>query len=274
MTQFGQDPEDASRVIVPRGGSDEIRQAEKELAAMQETVRQALGQRARLAALGTAVTKINHDLRNILATARLVTDGLTTSAAPEVRRVAPRLIDAIDRAIALCSQTLDFSREGAPPFAPSRFKLRPLLDEIEPGLALPEDGFSIENDAPAELTVKADRDQIYRVLLNLARNSVEAGAHHLHVSAARQDDFIAIEVADDGPGLAPRAQENLFRPFAASGRPGGTGLGLAIARELMRVHGGDLVLVASTGTGTTFRITMPAPAPLARAPSRAKEPAT
>jgi signal transduction histidine kinase len=65
-------------------------------------------------------------------------------------------------------------------------------------------------------------------------------------------------VADDGPGLPPRAQENLFRPFAASARPGGSGLGLAIARELMRVHGGDLTLVASTGNGTIFRITMPA----------------
>jgi len=115
MASFSLDPEDASRVITPRGGRDEIGQAEKELAAMQETVRQALGQRARLAALGTAVTKINHDLRNILATARLVTDGLTTSAAPEVKKVAPRLIDAIDRAVALCSHTLDFSREGAPP---------------------------------------------------------------------------------------------------------------------------------------------------------------
>ena len=168
MAAFSQDPEDASRVIVPRGGRDEIGQAETELAAMQETVRQALGQRARLAALGTAVTKINHDLRNILATARLVTDGLTTSAAPEVRQVAPRLIDAVDRAIAVCSRTLDFSREGAPPFAPSRFKLRPLLAEIAPGLALAENGFAIVLDAPPELQVKADRDQIYRVLLNLA----------------------------------------------------------------------------------------------------------
>jgi len=272
MALFSHDPEDASRVIIPRGGRDEIGVAEKELAAMQETVRQALGQRARLAALGTAVTKINHDLRNILATARLVTDGLTTSAAPEVRRVAPRLIDAIDRAIALCGQTLDFSREGAPPFAPSRFKLRPLLNEIEPGLALPDNGPSIELDAPAELTLKADRDQVYRVLLNLARNSVEAGAHRLRVTATREDDAIAIEVADDGPGLAPRARENLFRPFAASGRPGGSGLGLAIARELMRLHGGDLVLVASTGTGTIFRITMPAAKATAKAFSR--EPAS
>jgi len=259
MTQFGQDPEDASRVIVPRGGRDEIGQAEKELAAMQETVRHALGQRARLAALGTAVTKINHDLRNILATARLVTDGLTTSAAPEVKKVAPRLIDAIDRAVALCSRTLDFSREGAPPFAPSRFLLRPLIGEIGPGLALSEDEFAIELDVPADLAVKADRDQIYRVFLNLARNSVEAGAHRLRIIASRNDGVVAIDVADDGPGLPPRARDNLFRPFAASARPGGSGLGLAIARELTRLHGGDLVLVASTGAGTTFRVTMPAP---------------
>jgi signal transduction histidine kinase len=275
MIQFGQDPEDASRVIVPRGGRDEIGQTEKELATMQETVRQALGQRARLAALGTAVTKINHDLRNILATARLVTDGLTTSAAPEVRKVAPRLIDAIDRAIALCSRTLDFSREGAPPFMPSRFSLRPLIDEIGPGLALSDDDLVIELDVSADLAVQADRDQMYRVLLNLARNAVEAGAHRLRITASRNDGTVVVDIADDGPGLPPRARDNLFRPFAASARPGGSGLGLAIARELARLHGGDLVLVASTGAGTTFRITLPeSKKTAAKTPSRAKEPAT
>jgi signal transduction histidine kinase len=259
MASFSLDPEDASRVIVPRGGRDEIGQAEKELAAMQETVRQALGQRARLAALGTAVTKINHDLRNILATARLVTDGLTTSAAPEVRRVAPRLIDAIDRAIALCSRTLDFSREGAPPISPSRFPLRPLIEEIGPALLEgTEDEASIDLDIPSELAVRADRDQVYRVFLNLVRNSVEAGARRVRVTASRDDGTAVIDVIDDGPGLPPRARENLFRPFAASARPGGSGLGLAIARELMRVQGGDVALIASTGSGTTFRVTMPA----------------
>lgn len=258
MASFSLDPEDASRVIAPRGGRDEIGQAEKELAAMQETVRHALGQRARLAALGTAVTKINHDLRNILATARLVTDGLTTSAAPEVKRVAPRLLDAIDRAIGLCSRTLDFSREGAPPFAPSRFLLRPLIEEIGPALLVSDEDMAIELDLAADLAVKADRDQIYRVFLNLVRNSIEAGARRLNISASRDEGNAVIDLADDGPGLAPRARENLFRPFAASARPGGSGLGLSIARELMRLHGGDLVLVASTGNGTTFRITIPA----------------
>jgi signal transduction histidine kinase len=275
MASFSLDPEDASRVIVPRGGRDEIGQAEKELAAMQETVRQALGQRARLAALGTAVTKINHDLRNILATARLVTDGLATSAAPEVRRVAPRLIDAIDRAIALCSRTLDFSRQGAPPISPSRFALRPLVEEIGPALLGAEEEASIDLDIPSDLAVNADRDQSYRVFLNLVRNSIEAGARRVRVAAVRDDGAAIIDIIDDGPGLPPRARENLFRPFAASARPGGSGLGLAIARELMRVQGGDVVLIASTGAGTTFRVTMPAAkrAP-ARAASRAREAAT
>src|SRR5215472_7359959 len=176
MVEFREDPEDATRVIAASRRRDEIGVAERELAVLQRTVRRALGQRARLAALGTAVTKINHDLRNILATARLVTEGLAASAAPEVRRVASRLLDAIDRAIALCTRTLDFSREGAPPLTPSRFALRGLIDEIGPGLALSNGDLTIEVQIAADLEVKADRDQLYRALLNLARNAVEAGA--------------------------------------------------------------------------------------------------
>ncbi|HEV8680338.1 MAG TPA: HAMP domain-containing sensor histidine kinase [Stellaceae bacterium] len=258
MTLFREDPEDASRRIVPSGRRDEIGSAEQELALLQETVRQALGQRARLAALGTAITKVNHDLRAILATARLVSDGLADSAAPEVRRVAPRLFEAIDRAVALCTRTLDFSREGAPPFTPTRFPLLPLIAEIEPGLATGSDPVAIERAVPSALTVRADRDQLYRVLLNLAQNAVEAGAQHLRFTAAAVDGAIAIDVADDGHGLPPRARENLFRPFFGSARPGGNGLGLAIARELMRAQGGDIALVESTGNGTVFRLTLPA----------------
>jgi len=269
MTSFREDPEDASRRIVPSGRRDEIGGAEKELAMLQETVRQALGQRARLAALGTAVTKINHDLRAILATARLVSDGLADSPAPEVRRVAPRLFEAIDRAVALCTQTLDFSREGAPPFTPTRFPLMPLIEEVEPALARGSGHLAVEPVVPAGLIVRADRDQLYRVLLNLAQNAVEAGAQHLRLTAAASDGAIAIEIADDGHGLPPRARENLFRPFFGSARPGGTGLGLAIARELMRAQGGDLLLVETTGSGTVFRLTLPAAPETAGALNRA-----
>jgi len=270
MMKFREDPEDASRMIAASGRRDEIGVAERELAVLQRTVRQALGHRARLAALGTAVTKINHDLRSILSTARLVTDGLAASAAPEVRRVAPRLFDSIDRAVALCTRTLDFSREGAPPLAPRRFPLASLIDEVAPDLELSEDGMAIECAIPPDLVIEADRDQLYRVLLNLARNAVEAGARQLRFAAVRENGVIAIDIADDGPGLPPKAQDNLFRPFFGSARPGGSGLGLAIARELTRAHGGELTLVSTTGSGTVFRLTLPAPS--AREISRAPTP--
>jgi signal transduction histidine kinase len=272
MVEFREDPEDAARGIAAGRRRDEIGVAERELAMLQSTVRRALGQHARLAALGTAVTKINHDLRNILATARLVTDGLTASAAPEVRRVAPRLLDAIDRAIALCTRTLDFSREDTPPLARTRFALAPLIDEIGPGLAIPESDLAIEDAIPREFTVEADRDQLYRVFLNLARNAVEAGAHRLRFAAMHEEATISVEVADDGPGLPPKARENLFRPFFGSARPGGSGLGLAIARELVRAHGGELSLASSTGAGTVFRLSLPAPT--LREVRRARAPAT
>ena len=259
MVEFRADPEDASRLIAAGRRKDEIGVAERELAVMQQTVRRALGQRARLAALGTAVTKINHDLRNILATARLVTDSLTASAAPEVRRTLPRLIEAIDRAVALCTRTLDFSREGAAPLTPSWFRLGPLIDEVGPGLGVSEHDLAIECAIPPDLEVEADRDQLYRVLSNLARNALEAGARRLGIVAARENGSTAIEVSDDGSGLPPKARENLFRPFFGSARAGGSGLGLAIARELMRAHGGELTLVSSTGAGTVFRLTLPTP---------------
>jgi signal transduction histidine kinase len=262
MTRFREDPEDASRMLVPSVRRDEIGRAERELAVLQDTVRRALGQRARLAALGTAVAKINHDLRNVLATARLVADGLTASAAPEVRRLLPRLVDAIDRAVALCTRTLDYSREGAPPLARSRFPLAALVDEISGGGEL-----DVDCAVPRDLVVEADREQLHRVLSNLARNAFEAGATRLRVSARREAETIAIGVADDGPGLPPKARDNLFRPFFGTARPGGSGLGLAIARELMRAHGGELALVSSKAGSTQFRLTLPAPA--AAAVSRA-----
>lgn len=272
MTEFREDPEDAERMIAASRRKDEIGVAERELAIMQQTVRQALGQHARLAALGAAVTKINHDLRNILSTARLVTEGLTASAAPEVRRLLPRLMDAIDRAAALCTRTLDFSREGPAPLARSRFRLAALIDEVGVGLALSEDDPTIECRVAADLEVEADRDQLYRVLSNLVRNAHEAGARHLRVTAAREGASVVIEVGDDGPGLPPKARDNLFRPFFGSARAGGSGLGLAIARELVRAHGGELSLVASTGAGTTFRLTLPADADHGAALSRAPAP--
>ncbi len=259
MARFRDDPEDVSRIINPSARSDEVGVAQRELAEMQEGLRGALQQRARLAALGAGITKISHDLRNILATARLVSDRLVESDDPEVRRVTPTLLSAIDRAVNLCAQTLSFTREGAPTVEISRFDLRELVAEA--GAALPE---QVNGEAvlcsrlEASFEVAADRDQLHRVLNNLGQNAVQAGATRIEVSARREDDRFVIDVSDNGPGLSPRAREHLFKPFSGSSRPGGTGLGLAIARELMRAHGGDIRLERSTSEGTCFRLVLPA----------------
>ncbi len=266
MMAFRDDPEDGSRVIVPTRRSDEIGLAERELAAMQETVRQALRHKERLAALGTAVTKINHDLRNILSTARLLSDSLADSAAPEVRRVAPTLLAAIDRAVALCTATLSFTRDGGAPVQRSRFALAGLVEEIAGLVDRPAEDVRLANEVPPDLVIAADREQLFRALQNLVHNALEAGAHVVAVSAMATAERIEIEVSDDGHGLPPKARDNLFRPFAGSARPGGTGLGLAIAREVLRAHGGDLELVESTGRGTVFLLCLPATATVTRAP--------
>lgn len=252
-------PEDARQIIRPSRRDDELGLAERELQAMQQDLRHALNQRARLAQLGIAVSKISHDLRNMLASAQLVSDRLETSEDPTVRQVAPRLVGSIDRAIALCAQTLRFGKaeERAP--EPERFVLRNFIEDVAAGLALPDTtGIRWHNAVPEDLTVYADGEHLYRVLNNLIRNAAQAmpDGGDIRIAAAVSSGLTVIEVADTGCGLSEEAQGHLFEPFRG-GRTGGTGLGLAIARELARAHGGDIELARTGPLGTTFRIILP-----------------
>lgn len=259
MVAFSRDPEDVRRIVQWRGRSDEIGVAQRELANMQETLRTTLNQKTRLAALGVAVSKITHDLKNILATARLVSDRLADSQDPEVRRVAPTLLRSIDRAVNLCLQTLDFAKEGQPKLRFEAICLRQLAEEV--GQALLAEGLGERrwvNELADDVGVEADSEQLFRVFHNLGRNAFEAGAREVRISGRAGDEgTFAIDIADDGPGLPERAREHIFQPFEASSRPGGTGLGLAISRDLVRAHGGSLELVSSDARGSRFRIRLP-----------------
>lgn len=258
MVAFREDPEDAGRVISTTGRRDEIGTAQRELAGMQARLRATLAQRAHLAALGTAVAKINHDLRGILASALLVSDRLGSVDDPEVRRVTPTLFKSIQRAVDLCSRTLDFVGQDQPELQRSRFPLRELIQDVGKTIVLSESTEkAVRNEVEDGIELDADRDQFFRILTNLLRNAAEAGAETISVSAQSNGRLVEIDIVDDGPGLPPRAREKLFRPFEGSARAGGTGLGLAIARELVRGHGGDLTLVTSDKDGTRFRIAMP-----------------
>ena len=138
MVAFREAPENAASMIQPSDRGDEVGTAQRELAAMQQDLRSALRQKTHLAALGAAVAKISHDLRNVLTTAHLVSDRLSASEDPGVRRATPVLIAAIDRAISLCTDTLTFGKaeERAP--IRERFALGPLIDDVGHHVGLPE----------------------------------------------------------------------------------------------------------------------------------------
>jgi len=268
MLSFSQHPEDASRIIVPTGRGDEIGTAERELAHMQTELSLLLHQKSRLAALGLAVSKINHDLRNMLANAQILSDRLSAIPDATVQRFAPKLIASLDRAIALCNDTLRFGRaeEAAP--RRERVLLKPLVHEVADGLGLPrEDVITLNAEIDPALRVDADRDQLYRVLSNLTRNSVQAletltsqKGGTIRIAARRNGQAVHIVISDNGPGLSPRAREHLFQAFQGSTRRGGTGLGLAIASEIIAAHGGAIKLLDSA-PGAAFEIAIPDRAP-------------
>ncbi|MGH7003097.1 MAG: sensor histidine kinase [Alphaproteobacteria bacterium] len=262
---FRDAPEDTARLMRPTGRKDEIGFAERELRDMQIGLRAALRQREHLVALGTAVTKINHDLRNALSSAQLVSDRIADSADPQVRRVAPTLVRAIDRAIDLCAQTLEYARgqERAIEMAP--FDFAALVDEAITALTPAAPAARLLNEVPRPFTLAAGRPEFERIVTNLLRNAAQAGAKTVTVRAARasaagktaptEKPGAAIDIIDDGPGLPEVARARLFEPFAAV-RKGGTGLGLAIVRDLVEAHGGSVRLI-DCAAGAHFRIELP-----------------
>ena len=263
ILRFSQNPEDASRIIVPSQRRDEIGTAERELAHMQSELAQTLQQKNRLAALGLAVSKISHDLRNMLAGAHLLSDRLSSIPDPTVQRFAPKLIASLDRAITLCESTLRFGRaeEAQPRREP--MSLRALVEEVGDGLGLPrEDDIAWTIEMDRQLLVDADRDQLFRVLSNLCRNALQAIEQqervkgHIKVVASRNGRSVVIDVNDDGPGVPEKARAHLFQAFQGSARKGGTGLGLAVAHELVAAHGGSIRLL-ETERGTAFRLEIP-----------------
>jgi signal transduction histidine kinase len=266
LVAFHENPESSARIIVPSQRGDEIGVAERELSDMQRDLVSMLHQKSRLAALGLAVSKINHDLRNLLASSQLLSDQLSSVPDPRVQRFAPKLMRSLERAIAFCQSTLSYGR--AQEAAPDR---RMML--VEPTVAEVRESAGLASDASIAwitaiergLTIDADPDQLFRVLLNLIRNAAQAlenrprnegGNLQIRITGRREGAVAIIEVSDTGPGVPVNAREHLFEAFQTSGRMGGSGLGLAIAAELVRAHDGDIQLVEGT-IGATFRIAIP-----------------
>ncbi len=256
----------ASEGDPPSDRADEIGRVERELARMQEEVRASLRSRARLVALGEAVAKINHDLRNMLTSAQIASERLADSPDPIVAKALPRLERALGRAAALSRNVLEYGRSEEPEPQRSRFALTGAIAAAAEDAGLADDGVKLSRSIPARFTVHVDPDQLHRILVNLMRNArqaIEGDATRggrkglVRVSAGGETGETVIRIADDGPGIPPRLSERLFDPFVSGKASDGTGLGLTISRELAVNHGGDLVLVETGPAGTTFELRLP-----------------
>ncbi|MCY6382703.1 HAMP domain-containing sensor histidine kinase [Hoeflea prorocentri] len=275
MQVFSREPDDPSRIIHPRDVQDEIGIAERHLEAMQKELQGTLKKQQHLANLGLAVSKINHDMRNILASAQLMSDRLSMVDDPVVKRFAPKLIRTVDRAVDYTREVLDYGRASEAEPNRRRVDFAALVEDVRDMLIVDADpDHANENvpidfiiDVPEGLELDADSEQLFRAIHNLCRNAIQALTadasddlaivRRITVSARVENGMATIDIDDTGPGMPPKALENLFRAFHGSTRSGGTGLGLAIANELVRAHGGTIGLVDKSGSGTHFRITLP-----------------
>jgi signal transduction histidine kinase len=264
MERFRSDPDDPAARVTLSGRRDEIGRAEAELSRMQTDLRAALHSKARLAALGEAVAKINHDLRNMLTSAQIASERMAKSGDPQVAQALPRLERALDRAIGLAQNVLTYGRSQEPPASPNTLPLGPALEAAAEDAGLAPEGVALAPDAPLRFAVRVDPEHLHRLLVNVLRNAREAiestGRTHgrVQVTAERHGEEAVIRIADDGPGVPEKARARLFQAFVGSGRAGGTGLGLAIARELAQANGGELTLADSSPAGSVFELRLPA----------------
>ncbi|MBK8838182.1 MAG: HAMP domain-containing histidine kinase [Hyphomonadaceae bacterium] len=265
MVRFANTPEAADIEPVP-GHTDEMKQANSALQSMQKTVSAAFRQRKRLAELGEAVAKINHDLRNSLAAAQIVSESLSHSEDPRVQRAAPRLERAIQRAVGLAEATLRYGR--AEPSAPnlSVVNLAPTVEEAAAEGLAGCDEIEWQLDARGQVTAMADPEHVHRIVANLVRNAARAIKDQkdrtcpgkITARVSREADKAVIEISDNGPGVPPKIVSQLFQPFSGSASRGGAGLGLAIARELARGMKGDVELSSNGAAGAAFKLRVPA----------------
>jgi len=268
LANFREDPEKRRSNLPPSSRKDEIGQLQREFYDMKQGVRASFKQRERLATLGMAVAKINHDLRNVLASASLVSERLERDQEDRIAKMGARLTRTIDRGIKLTSEVLNFSLSGQDEADLAVVRISLLVGEAA-GDTLGSFGtgarrISFTNKIPSEMIVTADKDHTYRIFHNLFRNAAQAMAkipddeaiRNLTVEAIPAGDHISILVKDTGPGLPDKAKNNLFKAFASASGRGSTGLGLTISQDLAREQGGDIMLESTSDAGTVFAVSL------------------
>jgi two-component system, OmpR family, osmolarity sensor histidine kinase EnvZ len=225
-------------------GATEVRQAAAAFNRMQERVRRFLAQRTEMLA------GVSHDLRTPLTRLRLALAMLP--AGEDLRQDVAEMTADVGEMERMVSGYLAFARgEGSEQAEP--VNLSAVLEEVAAGAR--RSGAEVAVDAPPALTLSLRVNAVRRALTNLVDNA-RRHAHRVALAAMRQGRMVFVTVDDDGPGIPPERRESVFRPFE-SDAAGGTGLGLTIARDIIRAHGGEIVLEQSPLGGLRARIRLP-----------------
>lgn len=232
-----------------------------------EDAQRALVQHEKLAAIGRIAAGVAHEVRNplgvIRASAALMREGFAPG--DDSFRACQFICDESDRLNGLVTTLLDFSRPTQPRI--EAIDVEKVLDhalELAGDALRAIDARAVREIAPQQGTVRADPHLLAQVLLDLLINAAEAVAPQGRIAVRVASDAAAlrIDVADDGPGVAPSLRAQLFEPFVTT-KPRGTGLGLAMALRIAEAHGGTLVFVegagaGADGAGACFRLALPA----------------
>jgi two-component system osmolarity sensor histidine kinase EnvZ len=225
-------------------GATEVRKAATAFNRMQERVRRFLAQRTEMLA------GVSHDLRTPLTRLRLALAMMPVSEA--TRQDVAEMTADVEEMERMVGGYLAFARgEGTEQAEP--VDLSAVLEEVAAGAR--RSGAEVEVAAPPALTVLLRANAVRRAITNLVDNA-RRHAHRVALAAMPQGRMVFVTVDDDGPGIPPERRETVFRPFE-SDAAGGTGLGLTIARDIVRAHGGEIVLEDSPLGGLRARIRLP-----------------
>lgn len=248
LTAFADDPTIARPTSNALKINSDFRAAAKAIDTLQRNTISEIRQRERLANIGEAAAKINHDIRNVLSSATLVADALLNSNDKRVNRSAPHVVRSLEQAVDLCQSMMDYL-VAVPDPQLSTFAMHDIANELIDATKM-----HITYSGPAK--IHADRKMMQRIFLNLARNANHAGATKLNIDIWRAGHLGIIDISDNGHGIPKQQWDDLFLAFKSHGL-GGSGLGLAITKDLVVAQGGYVKLSRSNENGTEFRIQLP-----------------
>ncbi len=232
----------------------------EERAAERRRLEEKLNQAERLAGLGKMIASVSHEIKNPLGIVKSTAEILQRKASPETAHLAEIIVEETGRLDGIVREFLDFARPPTPRY--SRMRLDELCERVL-AFARPElekKAIELRFDRPPEgVWCEADPDLLYRALLNIVVNGVQAmndGGVLTVTLGDRADGTVVCEIADTGVGMDEETMAQIFQPFFTA-KHRGTGLGLAIVKNLVDSHHGQVEVESTPGQGTVFRVVLP-----------------